>query len=128
MILGFVRGRKEWRVWGRRVESEGGAIEEEGGENFGPFGFFFLKSIPVLISLSFVVTCEKLRGFVVFPLCVLCVTTVVVFGKDEEVEVEVEEVEVCHETSTFFAVRGERERERARACSWACGQHKGHEA
>lgn len=55
-------------------------------------------------------------------------TTVVVFGKDEEVEVEVEveEVEVCHETSTFFAVRGERERERA--CYWACGQHKGHEA
>jgi len=51
------------------------------------------------------------------------VTTVVVFGKDEEVEVE---VEVCHETSTFFAVRGERERERA--CYWACGQHKGHEA
>jgi hypothetical protein len=43
------------------------------------------------------------------------VTTVVVFGKDEEVEVEVEEVEVCHETSTFFAVRGERERERERA-------------
>jgi hypothetical protein len=45
------------------------------------------------------------------------VTTVVVFGKDKdeevEVEVEVEEVEVCHETSTFFAVRGERERERA---------------
>jgi hypothetical protein len=39
-----------------------------------------------------------------------------VFGKDEEVEVEVEveEVEVCHETSTFFAVRGERERESAR--------------
>jgi hypothetical protein len=41
------------------------------------------------------------------------VTTVVVFGKDEEVEVEVEQVEVCHETSTFFAVRRERKRERA---------------
>jgi hypothetical protein len=55
------------------------------------------------------------------------VTTVVVFGKDEEVEVEVEveEVEVCHETSTFFAVRGERERARLLLGLWTTQRPRG---